>query len=90
MSIRDIIDGKRAWRAHMARVDALPRDYRIVYKEMLKYYFKVGAVEVTTTPLLKDLLDFFEHGAADAKPVLALIGHDVGAFADDLLRSSRV
>ena len=37
MSIQDIIEGKREWRAHMARVKALPEDYQIVYKEIQKY-----------------------------------------------------
>ena len=33
MSLQDIIEGKKEWRAHMARVKALPEDYQIVYKE---------------------------------------------------------
>ncbi len=37
MNIRDIFfEGKKAWRAHMARVKALPQDYQIVYKEIQK------------------------------------------------------
>lgn len=47
MRIRDIIEGKKEWRAHVARVKALPRDYQIVYKEIQKYLFKVGPVELT-------------------------------------------
>jgi DNA-binding ferritin-like protein (Dps family) len=33
VGIRDIIDGKREWRAHVARIKALPPDYQIVYQE---------------------------------------------------------
>lgn len=40
MSIRDIIEGKKAWWAHTARVKALPGDYQIVYHEMQKYFFR--------------------------------------------------
>ena len=47
MRIQDIIEGKKEWRAHMARVKALPQDYQIVYKEIQKYLFKVGPVELT-------------------------------------------
>jgi DNA-binding ferritin-like protein (Dps family) len=36
MSIKDIIEGKKECRAHMARVKALPQDYQIVYKEIQK------------------------------------------------------
>ena len=34
MGIHDIIEGKKQWRAHLARVKALPPDYQIVYQEM--------------------------------------------------------
>ncbi|MFE3193145.1 DUF1048 domain-containing protein [Nocardia sp. NPDC059240] len=90
MGIRDIIEGKREWRAHMARVDALPPDYRIVYKEIQKYFFKVGAVELVELGdgnLLSELVDFFEEGIADGKGVRELLGDDVAAFCDDLLRT---
>lgn len=87
MSIRDIIDGKKQWRAHVARVEALPPDYRIVYREMQKYLFKVAPLD---EPLLTELVDFFEEGAAAGKGVTQLIGTDVAAFADDLLKDKPV
>ncbi|GAB2519744.1 DUF1048 domain-containing protein [Nocardia heshunensis] len=89
MGIRDIIEGKREWRAHMARVNALPPDYRIVYKEIQKYYFKIGPVELTNGNLLAGILDFFEEGVAEGKGVIELIGSDVAAFSDNLLGDSR-
>ncbi|MFJ3640497.1 DUF1048 domain-containing protein [Streptomyces sp. NPDC090108] len=89
MSIRDIIEGKKQWRAHMARVKALPPDYRIVYREMQKYLFKVGPVDLPDGQLLPGIVDFFEAGAATGKGVLELIGTDVAAFCDDLIKDSR-
>ncbi|MEV4286079.1 DUF1048 domain-containing protein [Nonomuraea bangladeshensis] len=89
MSIRDIIEGKKQWRAHMARVKALPPDYQVVYKEMQRYYFKVGPVDLVGGSLLSGIVDFFEEGVADGKGVLELIGDDVAAFADDLIKDSR-
>ena len=89
MGIRDIIEGKRQWRAHVARVKALPADYQVVYHEMQKYYFKVGPVELTEGDLLSGILDFFEEGAASGKGVIELIGRDVAAFADGLIKDSR-
>ncbi len=85
MSIQDIIEGKRQLRAHMARVKALPRDYQIVYKQIQKYLFKVGG-----GTLLSGIVDFFQEGAADGKGVLELIGNDVAAFCDDLVKDSRI
>ena len=89
MSIQNIIEGKKHWRAHLARVKALPPDYQIVYKEIQKYYFKVGPVELPDLTLLPGIVEFFEEGAADGKGVLELIGTDVAAFADDLIKDQR-
>ncbi|MFF4487165.1 DUF1048 domain-containing protein [Streptomyces sp. NPDC001544] len=88
MSIHDIIEGKKQWRAHLARVKALPPDYQIVYKEMQKYLFKVGPVSLSDGPLLPGIVDFFEEGVAAGKGVLELIGTDVAAFCDDLVKDS--
>ncbi|WP_030569797.1 DUF1048 domain-containing protein [Streptomyces aureocirculatus] len=89
MGIHDIIEGKKQWRAHMARVQALPPDYQIVYKEMQKYFFKVGPVDLPDGPLLPGIVDFFEGGVADGKGALELIGSDIAAFCDDLVDDSR-
>jgi DNA-binding ferritin-like protein (Dps family) len=89
VGIQDIIEGKKQWRAHMARVKALPPDYEIVYKEIQRYFFKVGPVGLTDGTLLTGLLEFFEEGAASGQGVLELIGDDVAAFADDLIKDSR-
>lgn len=90
MKIRDIIEGKKEWRAHVARVKALPRDYQIVYKEIQKYLFKVGPVELTDgTSLLSGIVDLFEEGATLRKGVLEVTGSDVAAFCDDLIKDSK-
>ncbi|ANE45306.1 hypothetical protein SY83_02005 [Paenibacillus swuensis] len=90
MSIRDIIEGKKEWRAHVARVKAIPQDYQIVYKEIQKYLFKVGPVELTNgTGLLSGIIDLFEEGAASGKGVLEVTGRDVAAFCDDLIKDSK-
>ncbi|MFF9016965.1 DUF1048 domain-containing protein [Streptomyces sp. NPDC014870] len=88
MSIQDIVEGKKQWRAHLARVKALPPDYRIVYKEMQRYLFKVGPVDLSGGDLLPGIVDFFEEGVASGKGVLELIGSDVAAFCDDLVKDS--
>jgi DNA-binding ferritin-like protein (Dps family) len=89
VGIHDLIEGKKQWRAHMARVKALPPDYQIVYKEIQKYLFKVGPVDLTDGNLLSGIVDFFEEGVAANKGVLAIIGDDVAAFCDDLIKDSR-
>ncbi|MBM7540734.1 DUF1048 domain-containing protein [Amphibacillus cookii] len=90
MRIQDIVEGKKEWRAHMARVKKLPQDYQIVYKEIQKYLFKVGPVELTEgTGLLSGIIDLFEEGAALGKGVLEVTGSDVAAFCDDLIKDSK-
>jgi DNA-binding ferritin-like protein (Dps family) len=90
MSIQDIIEGKKEWRAHMARVKALPQDYQLVYKEIQKYLFKVGPAQLTEeTGLLSGIVDLFEEGAASGKGVLEVTGSDVAAFCDGLIKDSK-
>ncbi|ASS65380.1 MULTISPECIES: DUF1048 domain-containing protein [unclassified Paenibacillus] len=90
MRIQDIIKGKKEWRAHMARVKALPQDYQIVYKEIQSYYFKVGPIELAEgTGLLSGIVDLFEEGAALGKGVLEVTGRDVAAFCDELIKDSK-
>jgi DNA-binding ferritin-like protein (Dps family) len=89
VGIQDIIEGKKQWRAHLARVKALPPDYQIVYKEIQKYLFKVGPTDLTEGNLLSGIVDFFEEGVAAGKGVIELIGPDVAAFCDDLIKDSR-
>ncbi|GAE30351.1 DUF1048 domain-containing protein [Halalkalibacter hemicellulosilyticus] len=88
-SIQKIIDGKKEWRAHVSRVKALPQDYQIVYKEIQKYLFKIGPVELNEgIGLLVEIISFFEEGAAAGKGVLEVTGTDVAAFCDALIEDS--
>jgi DNA-binding ferritin-like protein (Dps family) len=88
VGIQDIIEGKRQWRAHLARVKALPPDYQIVYKEIQRYLFRVGPIGMSDGHLLSGIVDFFEQGVAAGQGVLELIGNDVAAFCDDLVKDS--
>ncbi|MBM7578139.1 DUF1048 domain-containing protein [Jeotgalibacillus terrae] len=90
MNIKKMIEEKKNWRAHVSRVKALPQDYQVVYKEMQKYFFKVGPVELHKgTGLLTDIVSFFEEGAAEGKNVLEVTGTDVAAFCDALIEDSK-
>ena len=90
MGIKDIIEGKKEWRALKARINALPNDYQIVYKEIQKYLFKVGPAELADgTDLLTGIIELFEEGAAAGKDVLEVTGTDVAAFCDGLISDSK-
>jgi DNA-binding ferritin-like protein (Dps family) len=86
MSFKDVIEGKKQWRKHMARVNALPSEYQIVYKEIQNYLFKIGPIEPNYgTNVLADIVEHFEEGAASGKDVLDVTGKDVAAFCDELV-----
>ncbi len=90
MSIQDIIEAKKEWRAHMARVKALPQEYQVVYKEIQKYLYKVGPIDLFEgIGLLSEMVDLFEEGAALGKGVLEVTGRDVAAFCDELIKDSK-
>ncbi|AIQ46558.1 hypothetical protein R70723_12265 [Paenibacillus sp. FSL R7-0273] len=90
MSIRDMIEGRKEWKAHMARVKALPQDYQFVYKELQKYLMKVSPVVLGEgMELLSGIVDLFEEGAASGKGVLEVTGKDVAAFCDELIKDSK-
>jgi len=90
MRIQDIIEGKKEWRAHVERVKALPKDYQIVYKEIQKYLYKVGPIElIDGIGLLSGIVDLFEEGASLGKGALEVTGSDVAAFCDEIIKDSK-
>ena len=90
MKIKEIIEGKKEWKAHKARVNALPKDYQIVYKEIQNYLYKVGPIELTESiELLAGIVDLFEDGASNGKNVLKVTGKDIAVFCDDLIKDSK-
>ena len=89
MKLKEIIEGKKEWRAHMARVKALPKEYQIVYEEIQKYLYKVGPLELTQgIDLLSGIVELFEDGASRGKNVLEVTGSNVADFCDDLIKDS--
>lgn len=88
MSLKSMIEDKKRWRAHIAWVKKLPRDYQIVYGEIQKYLWKIGPVELGEgdISLLIGILELFEEGAANGQKVLEITGPNVANFADDLVK----
>jgi len=81
---------KRRYKQIQARVKALSEDYGFVYRKIEHYmWMHAGGDGMDMIPVLADLLDLFETGAADGKHVLEITGKDVAAFCDELLRDTR-
>lgn len=88
MGLQDIIKEKKEWKAHVSRVKSLPKDYQIVYKEIQKYFYKVGIVDLNEgMESLSGIVELFEEGAALGKDVLEVTGKDVAGFCDELIKN---
>ena len=60
-----VIAWLKNWKLLSLESKGCRQDYQIVYKEIQKYLFKVGPVELTDgTGLLSGVVDLFEEGAA--------------------------
>jgi DNA-binding ferritin-like protein (Dps family) len=80
---------KRQWRAHVRRVKALPADYRLVMKQIEKFLWNYAADEQMMS-VLEGILELFEEGAAEGRPVLDVTGQDVAEFALNTLAATQV
>lgn len=88
-NFRHIAREKRKYKQQEERVEALPDDYRYVYRQIQQYMWSnSGGSGMDMLPIFADLLDLFATGAAEGKRVLAVTGEDVAAFCDELLRNT--
>ena len=82
MKLKEIIEEKKEWYALQNAVKKLPKDYGSGYKEIQRYFFKIG---VSDLQVLGELLAIFEDGVKHNQAVLDVTGNDVAAFSDSLL-----
>lgn len=87
------LEEKRAYKRLMKRVDAMPEDYRFAFRKIQRYMFSVGPPNedislFTDLTMFTELADLLEASASDGKPVLDVIGEDVGEFSDEFMRAS--
>ena len=84
-----IIESKREYKEQMARVKALPEEYRFVFEKVQHYmWMHAGGDGMDMLKIQYDLIGLFEEGAAGGREVLDITGQDVAAFCDELLRNS--
>lgn len=88
--IKKMIRDKKEYKEQMARVEALPEDYRFVFKKIQGYMWNFAGGD--GSDMLKTqygLIELFEASAADGKHVLDVTGEDVVGFCDELLRDTK-
>ena len=81
------LEEKKEWRAMETRAKALPHDYHVAYSEIKRYIW--NSTGISTVEPFKVVLDLFEESAANGKQVLEVIGDDVAAFCDELVRGEK-
>jgi len=81
---------KRRYRQMMARVSAMPEEYRFMYHKIQRYMWNhAGGDGMDMLRVLADLLELLEAGVADGKPVLEVTGPDVAELCDELLGTTK-
>lgn len=89
--IKKMREDKKEYRKQMARVAALPEDYRFVFDKMQGYMWSfTGGDGYDMLKTQYDLIDLFETGAALGKQVLDITGEDVADFCDELIRGNKL
>src|SRR5262245_66665742 len=88
-NFKHIAREKREYKQKEERVEALPEDYRYVYRQIQHYMWSnSGGSGMDMLPIFADLLDLFETGAADGRRVLAVTAEVVGTSCDGLVRNA--
>ncbi len=83
--IKKMVEVKKEYKDQMARVAALPKDYRFVFEKMQGYMWQfAGGDGMDMLKTQYDLIALFESGAAEGRHVLHITGKDVAAFCDEL------
>lgn len=85
------LDDKREWKAMEARGKALPREYRNAYNAIKQYIWTAGGTSDWNDirRIFGGILELLEEGAAEGNSVTNLMGEDVAAFCDELVKDTK-
>lgn len=89
-NISKMIKSKQEYKQQMVRVNALPKDYQYVFKEIQSHMWQfVSGAGYDMMEVQYGLIDLFEEGVAEGKSVLEVTGEDVAGFVDELLKNTK-
>ena len=87
--LKKLIGDKKGYREMMARVNALPKDYKFVFEKIQHYMWKFATGDgYDMLKIHYDLIEMFETGAAEGRHVLEITGEDIADFCDELLKNT--
>lgn len=89
-NFKRMIEEKKEYKQQLARIQAMPEDYKFVFKKIQSYMwmFTSGA-GYDMMEIQEALVELFESGVANGKKVLEVTGDDVAGFCDELLKNCK-
>ncbi|WP_029501617.1 DUF1048 domain-containing protein [Lachnoclostridium phytofermentans] len=88
--IQKMIGDKKEYKEQLARVEALPEDYKFVFEKIQGYMWSfAGGDGSEMLKTQQELIELFEISAADGKHVLEVTGEDVAGFCDEFIRDTK-
>ncbi|MGG7177406.1 DUF1048 domain-containing protein [Clostridium paraputrificum] len=88
--IQKMIGDKKEYKDQMARIEALPEDYRFVIKKIQGYIWSfAGGDGSDMVKTQRELIELFETSAADGRHVLEVTGEDVAGFCNEFIRDTK-
>jgi len=89
MFVARMIEEKRRYRQHKARIKQLPENYRTALEALERYLMYYGAITKGNilVSMLEDLADLFEQSAANGTPIRAIVGEDPVEFVEALIQN---
>ncbi len=89
--INKLMGDKKEYKEQMARVAALPEEYRFVYEKIQNYMWSfAGGSGMDMLKTQYELIDLFEESVAQHMHVLDVTGEDVAGFCDELIRGNKL
>jgi DNA-binding ferritin-like protein (Dps family) len=87
ISLKNIKKDKAEYKAYLARVDVLPKDYKKVYEAVSQYIWSYSDTSGhSALNVVGGLLELFEEGVAEGRTVKEVTGDDIGEFAEGLAK----
>lgn len=88
--IKKMMGDKKEYKEQMVRAEALPEEYRFVFKKIHGYIWRfAGGDGSDMLRTQRELIELFETSAVDGKHVLDVTGENVAGFCDEFMRDTK-
>jgi DNA-binding ferritin-like protein (Dps family) len=86
--IAKVVGEKGRWREYKARVRELPPNYRVAVEAVERYLMYFGRGDgAGWASMYEDLVELFEHSAANRTPIREVVGEDPVEFVEAFVQN---